>query len=150
MGYMFEGEIYVWYPNVYGSVGETFLLKADYTAYFSDFIGLGGYINYGNPYYSGFGEISMAELGVVFKGRFQIGEKMLAKFPPYVGYRTYGNDAGQGLGINLSSVLEYQASEKIKPFLDVGFLTQPTGGNDFSDMTFGPTAAVTLGVAFSF
>lgn len=145
VGYMTEGEVYVWTPNVYGSVGETVLFRADFTGYFSDYFGVGGYLSYANPYYWAFGNVSMYEVGFVMKGRFKAGEKVLIKIPAYVGYRGYGNEAGQALAINLSGVFEYQG-EQVKPFLDVGFLSQPTGGNDATTMTFSPTFQVSVGV----
>jgi hypothetical protein len=145
LGYLMEGEVYVWTPNVYGSVGETVLFKADYTGYFSDYFGVGGYVSYANPYYWAFGNVSMYEVGFLLKGRFKAGEKMLIKLPVYVGYRGYGNEAGQALAINVSGVFEYQ-SEKVKPFLDIGFLSQPTGGNDATSMTFSPTFQVSAGI----
>lgn len=145
-GYLFEGEIYVNPPNQYGSVGETLLLKVDFVGYLSDYIGLGGYVAYGNPYYWAFGEISMAEFGLVVKPRFRAGEQFVFKLPVYAGYRTYGNSAGSGFAANLSGVLEYQM-DKVRPFIDVGMMTQPVGGNSAADMTFSPTFQVSLGVA---
>lgn len=150
VGYMFEGEVYVWTPDVYGSVGESVLVKADYVTWFTDYFGLGGYVNYGSPYYWAFETVTMGEFGIVFKGRFQAGEDLLIKVPAYIGYRTYSNEAGQGLGINASMVLEYQLEGKVKPFLDVGFLAQPTGGNDATTMTFAPMFAACVGVSFAF
>jgi len=148
-GYLFEGEVYVWQPNQYGSVGETFLIKADYVGYFSDFVGMGGYVAYGSPWYWAYETVGMFEVGVVFKARFQAGEKFLFKVPVYVGYRSFGDPAGNALGINLSGVLQYQG-ENVKPFIDIGFLSQPIGGNDATDMTFGPVFQASLGVAFTF
>jgi len=148
-GYLFEGEVYVWEPNQYGSVGETFLIKVDYTGYFSDYVGLGGYFSIAKPYYYAFENVSMAEVGVVAKARFKAGDKFLFKVPLYLGYRMYGGQGGKALAVNLSGVLEYQG-EKFRPFLDVGFLTQPVGGNDFSDMTFGPVFQVSVGACLAF
>ncbi len=146
-GYLFEGEVYVWAPNRYGSVGETFLLKTDYTGYFSDYFGLGGYVALGKPYYYAFEQIGMYEIGVVAKARFKAGDKFLFKLPLYIGYRNYDSSAGRGLAINLSGVLQYQG-EKIKPFLDLGFLTQPAGGNEGTDMTFAPVFQASVGICF--
>jgi len=149
LGYLFEGEVYLAYPNQYASAGETLLFKVDYAAFVSDFIGLGGYFSYGNPYYDGYDAISMAEVGFVCKARFRAGEKFLLKIPVYVGYRSYGKQAGKGLAVNLSGVLEYQGGN-FKPFLDVGFLAQPIGGNDYTDVTFSPVVQASVGVSFSF
>lgn len=144
-GYMFEGEVYVWYPNVYGSVGETFHLRTDYVGYFGDYFGMGGFVSYSNPYYYG-QEVSATEFGVVLKGRFKAGENMVVKFPLCIGYRSYGNNAGQGLGIDFSGQLQFPG-EKVRPFVELGFLTQPEGGNDFSDVTYGPVFLVSVGIS---
>lgn len=147
IGYLTEGELYASPPDVYGSFGESVLLKTDYTGYFSDYFGVGGYVSYASPYYWAYGEVSMFELGLVLKGRFQAGEKMLIKVPAYIGFRAYGGDAGQALAINLSGVLEYQG-EKVKPYLDFGILGQPTGGNEATTISFSPTFQISAGVTF--
>ncbi len=144
-GYLFEGEVYVAYPNVYGSVGETFHMRADYVGFFGDNFGMGGFVSYSNPYYWGT-TVSAAEFGFVAKARFKAGENLVVKFPLYVGYRSYGNNAGQGLGIDFSGQLSFPM-EKVRPFVEVGFITQPIGGTDFSDMTYGPVFLVALGIS---
>ncbi len=148
-GYLFEGEAYAWTPNRYGSYGETYWIKADYVGYLSNLIGLGGYVATGQPYYGANEAVSMTELGVVCKVRFKASEKFVVKFPLYIGYRSYGGGAGRGLAVNFSGVLQYQG-EKLRPFLDVGFITQPTGGNDYSEVTFAPVMQASIGLAFTF
>ena len=150
LGYMFEGEIYVWEADFYGSVGETLLVRAEYDHYFSSMgsrFGLGAFYTFGVPWYTIYEETSQHEIGAVVKLRLRAGDNMLIKPGLYLGYRAYGNDAGEGLGINGSVQLEYQL-EKVKPFLDLGIMSQPAGGNDFSDLTYSPTFQLLLGVTF--
>lgn len=147
LGYLFEGEMYVWQTNKYASVGEALLFKGEYNYYFSDHFGIGGYVHYGSPYYGSYETISLGELGVVLKTRFSLSEKMLVKPGAYIGYRTYGSGAGTGLGINGSVTLQY-VGEKIRPFIDVGIVSQPAGGNKATDITFGPVFQASLGVSF--
>jgi len=65
----------------------------------------------------------------------------------YFGYRSYGGDAGTGLGINGSLAFEYQLN-KVKPFLDLGIMSQPAGGNDATDFTYSPVFQALVGVTF--
>ncbi len=148
-GYLFEGSAYVWVPNRYGSFGDTYVVKADYVGFFSNVVGLGGYVSYALPYYGIYESVTMMELGMVCKARFKAGEKFVVKFPLYIGYRGYGGGAGRALAVNFSGVLQYQG-EKLRPFLDVGFISQPVGGNDYSDITFAPIMQVSAGLAFTF
>lgn len=66
----------------------------------------------------------------------------------YFGYRVYGDDTGTGPGINGSVAFEYQLNDKIKPFVDLGILTQPAGGNDFTDITYSPVLQINFGITF--
>jgi hypothetical protein len=151
LGYMFEGEIYMWEQNFYGSVGETILFKAEYDHYFSVLagrFGLGPYYCFGIPYYNGYEEIMQHEIGAVLKFRFNAGDKFQIKPGAYFGFRAYGDNAGTGFGINGSVSLQYQVSEKIKPFIDLGIMSQPAGGNDATDITYSPTFQASVGVTF--
>lgn len=150
LGYMFEGEIYLWEPDRYGSVGETLLLRAEYNHYFSSMgsrFGLGAFYTFGMPWYAVYEETAQHEIGAVVKLRLRAGDKALIKPGLYLGYRAYGNDAGEGLGINGSVQLEYQL-EKVKPFVDLGIMSQPAGGNEVTDMTYSPTFQLMFGVTF--
>jgi hypothetical protein len=46
-----------------------------------------------------------------------------------------------------ASYVGYQGG-KVKPFIDLGILTQPAGGNVETDFTFGPIFQVSFGVTF--
>jgi hypothetical protein len=149
LGYMFEGEMYVAEIDQYFSVGETILLRAEFDHYFSDKVGIGAYLSYGSPYYSYvYEEISMIEAGALFKLRFPAGDKFQIKPGVYFGYRSYGDDAGTGFGINANVGIQYSVSEKVKPFFELGILSQPAGGNDDSDVTYGPTFQASIGITF--
>lgn len=145
LGYLFEGEGYLAYFDSYGSVGDTFHFRADYVGYFGDNFGMGGFVSYSNPYYFG-SEVSAVEFGFVIKGRVAASENVAVKFPLYVGYRSYGENMGQGLGIDLSAQLQFQM-EKVRPFVELGFLTQPIGGNDATDATYSPTFLIAVGLS---
>ena len=151
IGYMFEGEVYLWESDFYGSVGETLLIRLEYDHYFKAMgnrFGIGLFYTYGNPWYDGFENVGQHEIGGVLKARLSAGPRLLIKPGAYFGYRAYGGEAGTGLGINGAVAFEYQLNDKIKPFVDLGILTQPAGGNNATDMTYAPVFQVNVGLTF--
>ena len=151
VGYMFEGEVYLWESDFYGSVGETLLLRMEFDHYFAAMgnrFGVGAYYTYGGPWYDGYETVSMHEIGALLKARFSASEKLLIKPGAYFGFRAYGGDAGTGLGINGSVAFEYQFNGKVRPFMDLGILTQPAGGNEATDITYSPVFQINFGVTF--
>ena len=90
------------------------------------------------------------ELGVALKGLFRT-EKFAFRPGLSLGYRTisFGNDAIKhmtGMGLNLSGEIAYQTSGNLSPLAELGFLTQPTGGNSDTAATYGPTFYFLRGV----
>ena len=80
------------------------------------------------------------------KVRFPVGSNLQIKPGAYFGYRLYGGNAGQGLGINGSVALQYQLNERIKPLGELGILSQPNGGNNDTDLTYSPVFLVSAGI----
>ena len=84
------------------------------------------------------------------KGLFRT-EKFAFRPGLSLGYRTisFGNDAIKhmtGMGLNLSGEIAYQTSGNLSPLAELGFLTQPTGGNSDTAATYGPTFYFLRGV----
>src|SRR5688572_18270905 len=80
LGYMFEGELYLWEIDRYGSVGETLFIRLEYDHYFgalANRLGLGLYYTYGRPWYDGYEVIAQHEIGAVLKARLSVGDKLL-------------------------------------------------------------------------
>lgn len=155
LGYMFEGELYAAEDDQYYSVGETVLIRGEFYHYLGDHFGIGGYYTLGFPFYSYlYEEVTMHEFGLVLKGRFAASDQIQIKPGIYTGYRAYsggldpGEPPGTGFGLNATVAFQYQLNEKIKPFIDLGIMTQPAGGNDATDITYGPTFQVNVGVTF--
>lgn len=159
VGYMFEGEAYADDLDEYYSVGETVLIRIEAGHYFSamaDRFGIGGYYTLSFPYYSYiYEEVTVHEFGLVLKARFNAGDKLLIKPGIYTGYRSYSGDSnytdvgpGTGFGLNASLAFQIQTNGNIKPFIDLGIMTQPAGGNDLTDITYSPTFQVNFGIAF--
>jgi hypothetical protein len=99
-------------------------------------------------------EVTMHEIGLVLKGRLRAGDKFQIKPGVYTGFRAYtgekvdGDGPGTGLGVNVTVAFQYNLNEKVKPFVDLGIMTQPVGGNDATDATYGPTFQVNFGITF--
>lgn len=148
--YVVEGDnLYVHEADEYYYVGDGFLVKGEAIRYlpaFSQRFGVGAFMHAGYIWYDGFEEIAMFELGPAFSWRLQV-EPFVVVPTLYFGYRRYSDDAGDGLGINLSLQARYPMGS-YTPFFDVGFLTQPAGGNDASDATFSPVFTVGAGLTF--
>ena len=103
------------------------------------------------------------EFGAVFKVPLRVGEK-LELVPGFnVGYRrisskfvsesfvTYGGikeTTGDvnGLGLNASLELRYLTGGPVSPYLEFGFLSQPTGGNKLTFLTFPPIVYLVGGI----
>ncbi len=86
------------------------------------------------------GSGTMMEYGATFKTTLQSESDMVMKAGLNIGYRTItasGIDDIEGLGLNASLRMIPQNKDS-KLYFDVGFLTQPTGGNDLTEVTFGP------------
>lgn len=136
--------------NRYFYVGDAFIFKAEASYFFNAFskrFGLGFYTNLGSPWYDGFEETSMSEFGAVLKWRLYAG-KIIFVPSLYVGYRSYEGNAGEGLGLNFSVITQYPL-KNITPFVDIGFLSQPAGGNDATDITYAPVFIIGGGIAIN-
>lgn len=108
------------------------------------------------------------ELGASFKPRFFLGQSWAIKPGLNIGYRKFYFNEGdlrnaevleyfeeedqkpqaEGLGLNGSIELQYQYSNRLLLFSEVGFLTQPYGGtHHVTDLDFGPIFYFLLGAA---
>jgi len=98
---------------------------------------------------------TMYEFGMSLKPRFILSDGDLALRPALqIGYRIIDIDSDvegidvDGMAVNASVEVQFKTSSHLVPFGQVGFITQPTGGNDFSDVTWGPMFYLMAGVAF--
>jgi hypothetical protein len=151
VGYMIEDAVLYFHEiNQERYVGDTFLLKAD-ASYFSDSFskrfGFGIYYTFGEPFYAFYDVVSQHEFGLVIKAKFSASRMLLIVPTVYVGYRSYDGEAGEGLGLNFSTIFQFPM-DNISPFVDIGFMTQPTGGNDETDITYSPVFIIGGGVSF--
>jgi hypothetical protein len=152
--YMFEDAVLYFHEiNQERYVGDNFFFKGDFSYFpdsFSRRFGFGVYYTFGQPFYAFYDVVTQHEFGLSLKARFSASLKILIVPTVYVGYRIYDSDdgdPGEGLGLNFSAIFQYRM-EKVSPFLDVGFMTQPAGGNDATDITYSPVFIIGGGVSF--
>ena len=98
---------------------------------------------------------TMYEFGMALKPRFILSDGAIALRPGLeVGYRIIDVDSDvegidvDGLALNGSVELQFRTSGHFVPFVQLGFITHPVGGNDFDDVSWGPIFYVMGGVAF--
>ncbi|WP_319478308.1 outer membrane beta-barrel protein [Marispirochaeta aestuarii] len=134
---------------------SSFLLRAFADMYVTPKFAIGAYVNYGPAEVEGV-DGSFAEIGMGIKPRFFISPEISIKPGLNIGYRSlssdseYGDDV-DGLAVNLSIEGQYHlANSPVIPFLDIGFLSQPTGGNDYADITWAPIMYLSFGAAYGF
>lgn len=96
------------------------------------------------------GSGTMMEYGLALKTVLNPGEETLIKPGILLGHRTYSGDLPGGnieaFGVNASVQIIPTTSDN-GIFYDVGFMSQPTGGNDAADVTFGPIFYLGAGMA---
>jgi hypothetical protein len=95
--------------------------------------------------------ISALELGGAIKPRFIISHRVAVKPGITIGYRKFFGETDfstwQALGIGGSCEVQFRANDTMILYQETGFLSQPTGGNVDTDVTFGPTFYLLFGVA---
>lgn len=154
-GYLFEGSAYFAEADEYSAHSAGPMLRIFYDSYLMERFAVGLYSQAAFtdlPRYTTDSGALMVEAGFSFKPRFFVGENMALKPGLNVGYRYYLADdeyvESDGLGLNFGVELQYDRSMAVLPFLEVGFLSQPWGGNDDTDITYDPIVYLQAGVAF--
>ena len=154
-GYIFEGSAYFAEDEEYTAHTAGLMIRAFWDQFIMEQFGVGLFVQGALtdfPRYTTDSGAVLLEAGFSLKPRFFLGEKMAVKPGLNVGYRTYLADdeyaEGDGLGLNLGIELQYDLAASLLPFLEVGFLSQPWGGNDETDITYDPIIYFQLGIAF--
>lgn len=161
-GILFSGDIYV---SLYGESvkqNSSFLLRTYADAFVIPQISFGLYFNYTTLNLAKdievFGEkieksgAAIWEVGASIKPRFILSEKFALKPGFNIGHRRFAgqNDftTWQGLALNASCELQYSLPGWVNAFAETGFLYQPYGGNEDTDITFDPIFYLVLGIVF--
>jgi hypothetical protein len=114
---------------------------------------IGGLLLYASTGLEGEVDAHVITVGGTLKGRFPAGNfeirpGVLAGYQMIGGEAFEGTDDSQGLGIGGLVELAIPMSPQADFVGELGFLTQPTGGNDDVDITFGPTFFIAGGASF--
>jgi hypothetical protein len=152
-GFWLSGTIDV--EGVDADKDSSFLLRAFADMYVTPKFAIGAYINYSPTEVEGV-ESSATEFGMAIKPRFFMSPEISIKPGLNIGYRALSADEEfaddvDGLAVNLSIEGQYHMEDSLViPFVDIGFLSQPTGGNDFADITWAPIMYISFGAAYGF
>ncbi|MCB0278435.1 MAG: hypothetical protein KDD94_02980 [Calditrichaeota bacterium] len=126
----------------------SFMFRGFIDGYLMPKFAMGAYINV-TPYSQEGIDFTGLEFGMAIKPRFILSNGKAAIKPGLnIGYRSISSDffdTVSGLGVNLS--IEYQIMTDANIFhIEGGFLSQPAGGNDDSDVTWAPVFYVGGGI----
>ncbi|MBN1397282.1 MAG: hypothetical protein JXA06_04540 [Bacteroidetes bacterium] len=151
--YWLAGEVTV--GGSYADKEGGLLLRAFYDEYIMPKLGVGFFVNFSPVTYEGSGvDITMIEFGGAIKPRFPLADgKAVLKIGLNIGYRMESSDFERldkvdALGINLSVEVQFKTESSIAPFAEIGFLSQPVGGNEYYDIQSPPIIYLGGGVAF--
>ena len=155
VGMLTAGEYYVAEFDMYQGTSSGLMLHAFYDHFVATHFGLGVFFSFSRPELNFFEEpASYTEVGFALKPRFFLGDIVTLKPGLNLGYRvvneSFIEDPIIGLGIDLTTEIQFNIAQAFKPYLDLGFITQPAGGNEDSDITFGPTFNARIGLAVPF
>ncbi len=159
-GVLFPGDIYI---SLYGESvkqNSNFLIRTYADAYVIPQISFGVYFNYTTLNLEKdievFGEkiertgTPIWEIGGAIKPRFILSEKFALKPGFNIGHRQFAGEndftTWKGLALNASCELQYYLSEQVNIFAETGFLYQPYGGNEDTDITFDPIFYLVFGI----
>jgi len=159
-GVLFSGDIYI---SLYGekvNQNSSFLIRTYADAFVIPQISFGLYFNYTTLNLAKdidiFGEkiertgTPIWEIGASIKPRFILSEKFALKPGFNIGHRQFAGEndftTWQGLALNASCELQYSLPGQVNIFAETGFLYQPYGGNEDTDITFDPIFYLVFGI----
>lgn len=152
-GLLAAGEVYIANFDQFFDLESGISLFGVYDFFTRDKFAVGTNANVAFPSREFLGEtLNFYEPAMVLKAKFS--PTATASYKPgfNLGYRLITSDdldTIQGLGLNLTNELQFQVSENFTPFIDLGFITQPDGGNDVFNATFSPLVVLHAGIAFN-
>ena len=155
-GFWFGGQVYLEEADVSIDQDMAPLFRVILDSYLMETLSIG---IYGNLAFVNFPildvnvDATMFEFGGAIKPRFSPDPSVAIKPGVQLGYRLYSSDLLtsdiEGLGLNISLEIQvFLEGLELIPYLDMGILAQPLGGNEFSNITFDPIPYLTGGVVF--
>lgn len=151
-GILFPGTVTVSPPGVDLDTELGFLLQSNLDAMVAPKLSIGARVVYANTSESESGEgANVLSLGGVVKGRFLLQSGWQLRPGVAFAYQMISGDAFDDVsGLDVGLVFEIvKPLENNRAVLgDIGFITQPAGGNSDADVTFGPLFYLLIGYEF--
>jgi hypothetical protein len=156
-GLLMPGAVTIDPPGWDFDTGAGWLLNANFDALVAPKLSVGAFLMLAAPSVTVLGDdygVTVTTLGATIKGRFTLQNGMQLRPGLAIGYQMINTDApsAEGTkGLDVGGIFEI-----VKPFAnsknalvgEVGFITQPSGGNSDSDVTFGPIFYLAFGYEF--
>ncbi|MEL6916973.1 MAG: hypothetical protein AAFO99_04505 [Bacteroidota bacterium] len=157
VGLLTEGSFYISELDENFGLESGFTLHGFYDHYITEKFSIGGNISVSFPSLEILDEnVTFYEFALALKPRFDVSDKVTYKPGFNIGYRIINapdidEEGGtiQGLGLNLTNELQFHIDQGFTPFFDLGFISQPAGGNDDFNVTFSPLIMIRVGVVFN-
>lgn len=138
-------EVYASDFNVNVTQNGTFLARLFADFFLMPKFSMGVFVNFAPTSYGESSETAtMLEFGGSLKARFVVARGAVAiKAGVNLGYRLYMSDfkyadAVKGFGIGPSIEVQFAVGSEVAPHVEIGFLSQPAGGNSYTNVTFPP------------
>ena len=152
LGLLAGGEVYIAEFDQFFDLESGLSLFGFYDFFITDKFAVGGNAHVAFPGQEFLGEtLAFYELALALKMKFSLGNTVSYKPGFNLGYRLISSDdldTIQGLGLNLTNEVQLDISENFTPFVDLGFISQPAGGNDEFNATFSPVIVLRVGMSF--
>lgn len=159
LGYLFEGEAYLAEIDRDVAVGATPLLHLNAGVPVRENVVAGGYANLAVPEIGPWTDGgTLLEIGVEVTPSFEAGASGASiAVPLNLGFRNYSTSdefvfrgvTGDWTGLGTNAAVEYRLPRETYVLRgQLGFLAQPLGGNDESDVTFAPIYYLAVGIGY--
>ncbi len=150
-GYLFDGEVYLAEFDHAFDTDPGFMLTATADALLSERLCGGAYalVAFSGAYDE---SATIYDLGLSLKARFPAGITEI-RVGPVLAYQVVSVESGSfddSTGLNVGAVFDllYPVSDTLDGIFELGFISQPAGGNDDTDATFAPIIYLAAGLGF--
>jgi hypothetical protein len=96
-------------------------------------------------------DLAIATLGGTIKARFAASERVEVRPGLALGYQRIERDPASTTGFDIGAFVEIavpRAGSRTEWLFEGGFITQPTGGDEYIDLSFGPILYITAGIGY--
>jgi len=155
-GLLMPGAVTIDPPGWDFDTGIGWLANAYFDAMVAPKLSFGGFVLLSGPSVTVLGDdygVTVTTLGATVKGRFTLGNGMQLRPGLAIGYQMISTDAvdegTKGLDVGgIFEIVKPLANSKNALVGEIGFITQPSGGNEDVDVTFGPIFYLLFGYEF--